>query len=188
MWTKHAPAIALVLAASPAMAGEEGPFFSMQNPPFMVLVGFLLFLALVLYLKVPGLISDMLNKRAEGIRKDLDEARSLREEAQTILASYERKQKEVKEQAQRIIDHAKEEAAIAAEQARKDLEASIARRLAAAEDQIASAQAAAVKEVRDTAISVAVGAAGDVIAKSMTATEANKLIDAAIKEAEAKLH
>lgn len=188
MFKKLTPALALVLAATPALAAEEGPFFSMKNPPFMVIVGFLLFLALILYLKVPKLISDMLTKRAEGIKSELDEARSLREEAQTILASYERKQKEVKVQAKRIIEHAREEASIAAEQAKKDLEASIARRLAAAEDQITSAQTAAVKEVRDTAITVAVAAAGDAIAKSMSAAEANKLIDAAIKQAEAKLH
>ncbi len=188
MWNKLPPALLLTLAGAPALAAEEGPFFSMQNPVFNVIIGFVLFIALILFLKVPKLISSMLEKRAQGIRDELNEARALREEAQTILASYERKQKEVKEQAERIISHAKEEAGIAAEQAKVDLQASITRRLAAAEDQITSAKDAAVKEVRDTAISVAVGAAGDVIAKGLGAADGNKLIDAAIKEAEAKLH
>ena len=177
------------LATAPALAApEEGPFFSMQNPMFNVTIGFILFIALLLFLKVPKLIGGMLKKRADGIRSELDEARKLREEAQTILASYERKQKEVKEQAENIVTHAKKEAALAAEQAKAELEASISRRLAAAEEQIDSAQAAAVRDVRDTAIQVAVGAAGDVIAKSLTAADGNKLIEAAIKEAEAKLH
>ena len=182
------PALLATFVATPVLASEEGPFFSMQNPPFMVLVGFILFIALLLFLKVPKLISGMLEKRAEGIRDELNEARSLREEAQTILASYERKQKEVKDQAERIIAHAREEANIAAEQAKVDLEASIARRLVAAEEQITSAKDGAVKEVRDTAISVAIGAASDVISKGLGATDGNKLIDAAIQEAEAKLH
>ena len=176
-----------LLGAQPALAAE-GPFFTIKNAEFNVTIGFLLFIALLLYLKVPKLIGGMLEKRAEGIRSELNEARTLREEAQTILASYERKQKEVKEQAERIIAHAREEADIAAKQAKADLQASIARRLAAAEEQIASAQAAAVKEVRDTAIAVAVGAAGDVIAKNLSAADGNKLIDAAIKDAQAKLH
>ena len=188
MWNKLTSGLLLALAANPALAAEEGPFFTIKNPLFNVTIGFILFVALLLFLKVPKLIGGMLEKRAEGIRDELNEARSLREEAQTILASYERKQKEVKDQAERIISHAKEEANIAADQARVDLEASSARRLAAAEDQSTSAKDAAVKEVRDTAISVAIGAAGDVIAKGLGAADGNKLIDAAIKEAEAKLH
>lgn len=179
--------LAAITAASPAFAAS-GPFFSLHNTNFIVLLAFILFIAVLFYFKVPGLLGGMLDKRAEGIQSELDEARALREEAQTILASYERKQKEVQEQADRIVEHAKAEAANAAELAKEELKRSIARRLAAAEDQIASAEAAAVKEVRDQAITVAVGAAKDVIAKQMTAAEANKLIEAGISEVDAKLH
>ena len=178
---------ALTAMTSPALAAS-GPFFSLKNTNFVVLVAFLLFVAVLLYLKVPSLLAGMLDKRAEGIKSELDEARALREEAQTLLAGYERKQKEVQEQADRIVAHAKEEAAEAAEQAKADLKVSIARRLQAAEDQIASAEAGAVKEVRDKAIVIAVAAARDVIAKQMTAADGNKLIDDAIGEVEAKLH
>ena len=179
--------VLFALAASPALAAE-GPFFSLKNPEFVVVIGFVLFLALLAYLKVPGLIGGMLDKRAEGIKSDLDEAKALREEAQTILASYERKQKEVQEQADRIVEAAKAESEIAATQAKEDLKASIARRLAAADEQITSAQASAVKEVRDTAIAVAVAAAEDVIAKKLTAADGNALIEDAIKDVAAKLH
>ncbi|MEM8579191.1 MAG: ATP F0F1 synthase subunit B, partial [Pseudomonadota bacterium] len=61
-------------------------------------------------------------------------------------------------------------------------------RLAAAQDQIASAEATAVKEVRDQAAAVAVAAAREVIAGQMSAAEANKLTDTAIDEVGAKLH
>jgi len=179
--------VLFALAASPALAAE-GPFFSLKNPEFVVVIGFVLFLALLAYLKVPGLIGGMLDKRAEGIKSDLDEAKALREEAQTILASYERKQKEVQEQADRIVEAAKAESEIAATQAKEDLKASIARRLAAADEQITSAQASAVKEVRDTAIAIAVAAAEEVIAKKLTAADGNALIEDAIKDVAAKLH
>jgi F-type H+-transporting ATPase subunit b len=181
-------AIALTAgAASPAFAAS-GPFFAMSNTNFVVWLAFLLFVGILLLVKVPSLLSGQLDNRAEGIRKELDEARALREEAQTILASYERKQQEVQAQADAIVAAARDEAAAAAEQAKADLQASIARRLAAAQDQIASAEASAVKEVRDQAITVAVAAADKVIAGQMTATEANKLIDAAIADVDAKLH
>jgi F-type H+-transporting ATPase subunit b len=181
-------AIALTsLTASPALAAT-GPFFSLENTNFVVLLAFILFIAILFYFKVPGKIGEMLDKRAAGIKSDLDEARALREEAQTLLASYERKQKEVQTQADRIVETAKSEAATAAEQAREDLQRSIARRLAAAQDQIASAEAAAIKDVRDRAITIAVAAAKDVMSKQMTAAQGNKLIDESIKQVDAKLH
>jgi F-type H+-transporting ATPase subunit b len=179
--------IAAVTVATPAFAAS-GPFFSLHNTDFIVLLAFILFVLVLIYFKVPGMIASMLDKRATDISSDLDEARTLREEAQTLLASYERKQKEVQEQANRIVAQAKEEATAAAEQAKLDLQASITRRLASAEEQIASAQANAVKEVRDQAIVIAIATANDVITKQMTAANGNKLIDAAIDEVEAKLH
>lgn len=178
---------ALILGGTPALAAS-GPFFSLGNTDFVVTLAFLCFIAVLLYLGVPKLIGGMLDKRAEGIQSDLDEARALREEAQAILASYERKQKEVADQADAIVSRAKDEAKAAAAQAKEDLKTSIARRLQAAEDQIASAQASAVKEVRDTAVSVAIAAAGDVIASKMSAKDAGGLIDAAIKDVGDKLH
>ncbi|MCI2400703.1 F0F1 ATP synthase subunit B [Aliiroseovarius subalbicans] len=180
--------LSLVALSTPALAAGDEPFLSMGNTDFVVILAFLVFMSFLAYMGVHKLLGGQLDNRAEGIKSELAEARALREEAQTILASYERKQKEVKEQAERIIAHAKEEAATAAELAKEDLKASIARRLAAATDQIASAETAAVKEVRDTAAQVAVGAARDVIAKQMTAADGNKLIEAAISDVEAKLH
>ncbi|HBQ36622.1 MAG TPA: ATP F0F1 synthase subunit B [Rhodobacteraceae bacterium] len=176
-----------IITATPALAAS-GPFFSMKNTDFIVLIGFILFVALLVYLKVPGLVGGMLDKRAEGIKSELNEAKALHEEAQILLASYERKQKEVQEQADRIVEAAKTEAQNAANEAKEDLKESIARRLAAADDQIASAQDAAIKEVRDTAIVVAVAAANDVIASKLTAADGNALIEDAIKDVAAKLH
>jgi F-type H+-transporting ATPase subunit b len=94
----------------------------------------------------------------------------------------------VKGQAERIVSHARQEAEDGAPIAKADLARSIERRLKAAEDQIASAEAAALKEVKDRAAQIAIAAAGDVIAKAMTAKEAGKLIDDAIATVEAKLH
>ena len=177
-----------LLAATPALAAGDKPFFSLANTDFVVSIGFVVFIGILLYFKIPGMLGGMLDKRAETISNELDEARAIREEAKALLASYERKQKEVEEQSQRIVAHAKEEAETAAKLAKEDLEKSIARRLAAAEDQIASAEASAVKEVRDSAVTVAVSAAADLMAKKMTATDSSALIDAAIDDVKAKLH
>lgn len=175
------------LAATPALAAT-GPFFSLHNTNFVVLLAFIVFIAVLVYFKVPGMIGGLLDKRSDKIQADLDEARHLREEAQKLLASYERKQKEMVGQAERIVEQAKKEAIAAAEEAKKELEASIARRLASAEEQIAQAEANVVKDVRNRAIAVAVAAAREVLGGQMSAARSGQLIDAAIDEVGAKLH
>ncbi len=178
--------LAAVLA-SPAFAAS-GPFFSLGNTDFVVLIAFLVFVGILIYFKVPAMISGLLDKRADDIKSELDEARTLREEAQSLLASFEKKSEEVTAQAARIVENAKEDATNAANAAKDDLKDAIARRLAAAEDQIASAEASAVKQVRDQAATVAVAAAQEVVAAQLTAKDANKLIDDAIAEVGTKLH
>lgn len=187
MMTRVFIALAALGLPVPALAAS-GSFFSLNNTNFVVLIAFLIFVGVLLYFKVPPLLAGMLDKRAADIKANLDEARSLREDAQTLLASYERKHQDVKAQADRIVSAARQEAEAAAAKARDDLEQSIKRRLQAAEDQIDSAQAAAVRDVRDRAIQIAVAAAGDVLAGQMDKSRSNALIDESIKTVEAKLH
>ena len=179
--------LGLALVGAPAMAAS-GPFVSLANTNFVVTLSFLLFIGVLLYLKVPGLLGGLLDKRAEGIQDELNEAKALRDEAQTILASYERKKAEVEEQAKGIVERAKAEAEDAAVAAKEALAASIERRLKAAGDQITSAQTSAIREVRDRAIEVALAASAEVMAKSMTATDANAMIKSSIEEVKDRLH
>ena len=181
-----APGLMLTIA-SPLWAAS-GPFFSLRNTDFVVLISFILFALVLVYLKVPSMLGKMLDQRAVSIKTELDEARALREEAQTILASYERKQKEVSEQAARIVEDAKTEAKEAAEQAKIDLEKSVERRLNAAKEKIASAQTSAEREVRDAAITVAIAAATEILGSQMSADMADKLTENSIAEVKTKFH
>lgn len=179
--------LALIAAASPALAAD-GPFVSLHNTNFVVLIAFLVFLGIVLYARVPAKIGALLDARAAQIESELAEARALREEAKDLLASYERKSRDVAEQSERIVASAKEEAKAAAEQAKADLKNTIARRLRAAEERIASAEAQAVREVREQAVNVAVAAAADLLTKGMNAEKAKALTEASLAEVEKRLH
>ena len=179
--------LALILAAQPALAAE-GPFISLNNTEFVVLIAFIIFIGALVYFGVPRKVTGILDARAVQIKADLEEARSLREEAKTILASYERKQREVQEQSDRIVAGARDEAMAAATKAKADLKTAIARRLASAQDQIASAEASALRQVKERAVSVAVAVAGDVLAKQMTAENVALSIDDATGQVEARLH
>jgi F-type H+-transporting ATPase subunit b len=177
----------LILLALPAQAAS-GPFFSLGNSDFTVLIAFLLFIGILVYFKVPTLLTGLLDKRAEKIQQDLAEARKLREEAKALVASYDRKLKEAKEQVERIVAAAQVDAQASADAAKADLARSIARKLATAEEQIGAAEAAAVRAVRERAVSVAIAAAGDVLGKQMSGDGAAELIDSSIVEVGKRLN
>ena len=177
-----------LFAAGPALAAKDYGLIDLRNTDFVVFLGFAVFVGILLYFKVPSIIASLLDNRAKTIQSELDEARALREEAQSLLAKYERQAREAQDEARRMVDAAREEAEANAKQAKADMEASVARRLAAAEDQIATAEAKAVKEVRDRAIRVAVSAARDVIAREMTPDARASMIDASIQEVGARLN
>ncbi|MEQ8379325.1 F0F1 ATP synthase subunit B family protein [Parvibaculum sp.] len=158
------------------------------TPEFWVLVSFLGFVGLVLYYKVPGMVGGMLDKRAADIAAELDEARRLREEAQQLLASYQRKQREAMKEAEDIVTQAKAEAEQLAKETRANMEAQVDRRTKLAEDKIAQAETQAINDVRATAAEVAVGAARRVIADKVDASKDAQLIEKSISDLASKLH
>ncbi|GIX14949.1 MAG: ATP synthase subunit b 1 [Paracoccaceae bacterium] len=160
----------------------------LYNTTFLVAVAFVLFFAILWWAGVHRRIAAALDARAEKIRLQLEEARQLRDEAQKLLASYERKQKEVERLADEIVAKAVEDARAASEAGKAELERAVARRLKSAEEQIANAEAAAIRQVRDEAIVVAVAAAAEVMARSITDEKAAELADAAIAEVGRRLH
>ena len=153
-----------------------------MDATFWVGAAFVLFVGILVYLKVPGMLTGALDERAKKISNDLDQARELREEAQVLLATYQRKQRDALKEAEEIIAHAKEEAMREAEQAEKKLEEAVARRQQAALNKIALAEAQAENEVRDTAIEIAIAAATAVVAQQVQGDRADALVDTAIQE------
>lgn len=179
--TRAATGAALVLGATPALAAT-GPFFSLRNTDFVVLLAFLVFVGVLLYFRLPAALGKLLDKRADGIKADLAEARRLRDEAQEIYASYERRQRDVAGQADEIVANARREAVAQANKAKLDLQKSIERRLQAAQDQIASAESDAIRAVRDQAVQVAVAAASDLLGHQMGSADRAAGLDRAIDD------
>lgn len=159
-----------------------------HDPLFWVLVAFLIFVGLVIYYKVPAYIGGVLDARADAIRKELDDARKLREEAQALLADYQRKAREAEGEARSIIDQAKREAEALAIETKKALAESIERRGKLAEEKIARAEAQALSEVRATAVDTALAAAERLLKTRVTGSTSDNLIDQSIKDLRGKLN
>lgn len=162
--------------------------FSPDNPLFWVLISFTIFFAVVLYYKVPAIIGKTLDERAEAIRKELDEARKLREDAQALLADYQRKAREAETEARSIIEQAKKEAEALAAESRKSLTESVERRSKLAEEKIARAEAQAVAEVRASAVDTALVAAQELLKARTGGAAADALISQSIKDLKGKLN
>ena len=158
-----------------------------HNPENWAALGFVVFVALV-GRRGWAFITGWLDGRTAEIRSRLDEAAKLREDAQALLASYERKQRDAEKEAEEIIAQATEEAARLAEDAAKALEASVERRRQLAIDRFGQAEAKALKEVRDTAIDVAMRGAHRLIEAQLDEEAAGRMVDDAIRDLDKKLH
>jgi len=158
------------------------------EPEFWVAVSFFLFVGLVLYLGVHKKIASALDARAAAIAKELEEAKRLREEAETVLADYRKKQGEAAKETEAIISLASKEAEILAAETRRSMKEHFERRMKLAEDRIARAEAEALREVREAAADAAVAAAQTVIAAKLTPEEADKLVKQGIDTLKGKLN
>jgi len=153
-----------------------------------IAIAFVLFVALLLYVKVPKMITQALDGRAVKVRADLDEAKRLRSEAEALLAGYKAKAETASHDAEHILSIAQTEAAAIVADARVQAEAVIARRTALAETRIAAAERAAEASVRAQAVDFATAAAKRIIVAHDDPAEAARLTNAAIGELDRWVH
>jgi len=159
-----------------------------QMAEFWVAVAFVAFVLVLLYYRVPRLISKALDERAEAIRKELDEARRLREEAQALLADYQKKHRNVGQEADVIVETARREAEALANETRASMTESLERRTRMAEEKIERAEAQALDEVRASAIDVAVAAAEKILREKMAGGGDASLVDQSIRDLRGRLN
>lgn len=152
-----------------------------------VVIAFLLFAGMVGKLVWESLLG-ILDSRSERIRAELHEATRLREDAVATLAAYQKRQQEALAEAQAIVARAQEEAENIRRRAEADLEASLRRREQQAMDRIAQAETAAVEEVRNMTVDLAVSASRKLLADGITIANQDKLVEHAIAEIPKNLH
>ena len=153
----------------------------LSTPEFWVAVGFVILVAGVARPVWRG-ATQGLDARSARIQKTLDEARTLHEEAQHLLAEYQRKQRDAAREAEQTIEQARGEAERLRAEAVENLERTIERRKALAQEKIAQAEAEAVRAVRDAAVDIAIAATARVIGDRLGEDRAAVLIDDAVRD------
>jgi F-type H+-transporting ATPase subunit b len=160
----------------------------LHSAEFWVLISFLAFIALLAKLKVHQQVARVLDERAESIRKELDEARRLRQSAQDLLTEYQQKQRQAESEAKSIIEQAHREAEALKTASERALKEQIERRARLAEEKIARAEAQAVAEVRSAAVERAVAAAERVLQQRAAGDVGRGLVDQAIRDLKGRLN
>ena len=160
----------------------------LEDATFWALVGLIIFLGLMVYVKVPKMLAGSLDKRAETISSELEQARKLREEAQALLAEYQRKAREAESEAEEIVDQANREAEALGNEARQRMEDYVASRTKMAEEKIAQAEAQAIQEVKALSADVAITAAEKLLLAKAKGDTAAALVSSAIEDVKSKLH
>ncbi len=160
----------------------------LATPEFWVAVSFFLFLGLAFYLGVHKKVAVALDARSAAIAKEIDEARSLREEAEKVLADYRRKQGDAAKEAEGIVELAGKEASAMAAETARTMKEQFERRMKLAEEKIDRAEADAVREVRAAAADAAVLAAQMVIADRLTPEMADNFVKQGIDALKSKLN
>jgi F-type H+-transporting ATPase subunit b len=161
---------------------------AMQETENWVALAFILFLALLVYLGVHRKITDSLDGRQARIKGELDEARRLKEEAQALLAEFQRKGREAEKEAEAIIAGAKAEADRIAAEAKTRMEDFVSRRTKMAETKITQAEAQALADVRSAAADAAVTAAEKILSVAAKGEVAVNLLQRGIEDVRKKLN
>jgi F-type H+-transporting ATPase subunit b len=155
---------------------------------FFAFVALVLFLGIVFYAGAHKKAGAALDARADQISKDIADARKLREEAEALLAEYKQKKLDAEKEAMGIIGQAKSDAAAYAEDAKKKLADSLIRRTKQAENKIAQAEAAAIKDVRAAATDLAIKAASMIMADGAKGKGGDSLIAESIAAVKLRLN
>ena len=153
-----------------------------------VAIGFLFFLGLLAYLGAHRKLIDALDQRQARIKSELDDARRLREEAQALLAEFERKGREAEAEAEAIIASARAEAERLAAEAKARSEDFVVRRTKLAEQKIAQAESQALADVRSAAAEAAVAAAEKILSAAAKGKVAEDLLAQGIADVKQKFN
>ena len=160
----------------------------LADAEFWVAVAFVIFLGVLVKVGAHRLIIGALDDRGARIKAELDEARRVREEAQALLADYQRRRGEADREADAIVVAAKAEAERLAAEAKAKVEDFVARRTKVAEAKIAQAEAQALADVRAAAADAAVAAAEKILSDTAKGRVGDDLITQGVQELKAKLN
>ena len=155
-------------------------FFS--QPASWTLVAFIIFVAIAIYLKAPSMIGKLLDEQIERVKKELSDAIKLKEEANTLLAEYERKKEDAEKEAEIIIANAKERAKNYEQSALAKSEEIIKRQEAQSIEKINQAEIQAMSKIRKSIIEKSIDSAEKLVSEKISSKKSDQIFTDSLKD------
>ena len=159
-----------------------------HDPTFWVAIAFLLFIALLVFFKLPSTIADALDSRAVKIKNDLDEAENLLKKAQDLLATYQKKQRDAADDAMAIKLSAEKEAERLTVEGEERLIALLQRREELIIERIAQAEAKALSDLKARTADIAMDATQEILATMVSPSKSDEMLNEAISSLSKRLN
>ncbi len=160
----------------------------LADPVFWVLIALILFIMILFFLNIHKKIAHSLDERSKKIAHELEEARKLREQAQELLASYQRRQREAEKEAQGIVEQARKEADRLAETLKISTRQRMEKRAEMAETKIAYAEQEAICQIKNIAADLAVNSIEKLFQKNQTKVFQKEFIKQGLEDLSNKLN
>tara|TARA_B100001057_G_scaffold30839_1_gene28099 strand:- start:7880 stop:8371 length:492 start_codon:yes stop_codon:yes gene_type:complete len=155
-------------------------FFS--DPSSWVLVAFIIFVIIALVIKAPSMIAGILDGEIKKIKEELDNARNLKEEANSLLAQHERKIQNADEEAEKIISQAREIALNQEAQSKLKAEEYVKRAEQQAIEKIERAEKIAIAKINDQIVSNSIELSKKIIMENIDENSSKKLVQQSIQQ------
>ena len=158
----------------------------LDDPRLWVALAFVVF-TLLSYKKVAGFMTRSLDERSAKIKSELDEARRLREEAESVLAQYKQRQAEYAKEAESLLEQACEDAEVLRTHAEHEMKSALDTRMKQALERISQEEEKAIADVRNHVVDIALSAARRIIAEHVGMSQ-DELIRLTLDDIERKIH
>jgi len=152
------------------------------DPASWVLVAFIIFVAVALFVKAPSIVAKMLDSEIEKIKNELDDARKLKEDANSLLAEYERKVESAKEEVKKILAQAEETAKSHELTSQNKAEEYIKRAEQQVIEKIDHAEKLAISRINEEIITNSIDVAEKIITENITEENSKKLFSQSVRQ------
>ena len=152
------------------------------QPASWVFIAFLIFVSIAIYLKVPNMVTKLLDDQINKIKNDLDDARKLKEDANSLLAEYERKIESANKEAENIINQAQKNSEIYEESSNRKIEEFIARSEEQLIEKIQQAEKSAIYKINEEIVNKSIEVSEKVISKNMNDKNNKQLFESSIDQ------
>ena len=154
---------------------------------FWVAISFFIFIAVLVYLKVPNKINLSLVEKIKEIKKELDEAEKLKDEAKILLSDYEKKIDKSTIESKKIIDLAKKESEKNILDKSKKFHQVMEYKKRNLEQKIYQMKENAIKDIKNISVRISIEAIEHLITNSIDKNKLEKLYNKSMEQVENSL-